>query len=349
MLDKFTVFLWARCASERRRAGEFCLLMSSAFTSSHDPLRRRLLMALALSPLLGSLPGRAAEAPPDIARVAALGMAADRAAVGIRRDAAGGGRIQLQPCGVAEPKLPATVVDVGQRTEPNLELLQQLQPSLVLLSQAMARRREKSNPSRQPQSFGFNDGSGKPLTVAAQSLLALGQRLGIESRAVNHLAQFDRFMQDARRLQSFTRQPLLLFSLIDTRHALIIGQKSLFQEAMDQLGIRNAWQDPTDFWGTAVVGIERLATVRNRPSHLSRSRQSGDDGQGQRDAAVAVIALRAAKPAAAGAGGVVLWRHAVDDAVLPPVGTGSGECGMNAGIRKLPLTLILLCCWRQVA
>ena len=35
-------------------------------------------------------------------------------------------------------------------------------------------------------SFGFNDGSGKPLTVARQSLLALGQRLGIESRAVNH-------------------------------------------------------------------------------------------------------------------------------------------------------------------
>lgn len=48
-------------------------------------------------------------------------------------------------------------------------------------------------------------------------------------------------MQDARqRLQSYTRQPLLLFSLIDTRHALIIGQKSLFEEAMDQLGIRNA-------------------------------------------------------------------------------------------------------------
>ncbi len=46
--------------------------MSSAFTSSHDPLRRRLLMALALSPLLGSLPGRAADVPPDIARVAAL-------------------------------------------------------------------------------------------------------------------------------------------------------------------------------------------------------------------------------------------------------------------------------------
>ena len=83
-------------------------------------------------------------------------------------------------------------------------------------------------------------------------------------------------MQDARqRLQSYTRQPLLLFSLIDTRHALIIGQKSLFQEAMDQLGIRNAWQEETNFWGTAVVGIERLATVRNaRVIYLDHGNQA---------------------------------------------------------------------------
>ena len=250
--------------------------MSSAFTSSHDPLRRRLLMALALSPLLGSLPGRAADAPPDIARVAALEWLPIELLLALGVTPLAVADVHNYNLWVAEPKLPATVVDVGQRTEPNLELLQQLQPSLVLLSQGYGPTPQKIQPIAPTMSFGFNDGSGKPLTVARQSLLALGQRLGIESRAVQHLAQFDRFMQDARqRLQSYTRQPLLLFSLIDTRHALIIGQKSLFQEAMDQLGIRNAWQEETNFWGTAVVGIERLATVRNaRVIYLDHGNQA---------------------------------------------------------------------------
>ncbi len=250
--------------------------MSSAFTSSHDPLRRRLLMALALSPLLGSLPGRAADAPPDIARVAALEWLPIELLLALGVTPLAVADVHNYNLWVAEPKLPTTVADVGQRTEPNLELLQQLQPSLVLLSQGYGPTPRKIQPIAPTMSFGFNDGSGKPLTVARQSLLALGQRLGIESRAVNHLAQFDRFMQDARqRLQSYTRQPLLLFSLIDTRHALIIGQKSLFQEAMDQLGIRNAWQEQTDFWGTTVVGIERLATVRNaRVIYLDHGNQA---------------------------------------------------------------------------
>lgn len=101
-------------------------------------------------------------------------------------------------------------------------------------------------------SFGFNDGSGKPLTVGRKSLVQLAQRLGLEARAEQHLIQFDRFIQDARqRLQSYSRQPLLLFSLLDTRHALVIGQKSLFQEVMDQLGIQNAWE------GKPISGVRR--------------------------------------------------------------------------------------------
>ena len=91
--------------------------MSSAFTSSHDPLRRRLLMALALSPLLGSLPGRAADVPPDIARVAALEWLPIELLLALGVTPLAVADVHNYNLWVAEPKLPAAVVDVGQRTE----------------------------------------------------------------------------------------------------------------------------------------------------------------------------------------------------------------------------------------
>ncbi|CAI0789692.1 MULTISPECIES: Fe(3+)-hydroxamate ABC transporter substrate-binding protein FhuD [Serratia] len=250
--------------------------MSASNLFSPDPLRRRLLAAMALSPLLFSLPGRAADAPPDIARIAALEWLPVELLLALGVMPLAVADIHNYNLWVEEPKLPASVVDVGQRTEPNLELLQQLKPSLVLLSQGYGPTPQKLQPIAPTMSFGFNDGSGKPLTVARQSLQALAQRLGLETRAVQHLAQFDRFIQDARRrLQAYTRQPLLMFSLIDSRHALVIGQKSLFQEVMDRLGIKNAWEGETNFWGTAVVGIERLMSVSHaRAIYLDHGNQA---------------------------------------------------------------------------
>ncbi|ANK00281.1 Fe(3+)-hydroxamate ABC transporter substrate-binding protein FhuD [Serratia plymuthica] len=242
----------------------------------HDPVRRRLLTAMALSPLLFSLPGRATMTPPDLTRIVALEWLPIELLLALGVTPLAVADIHNYNLWVEEPKIPASVVDVGQRTEPNLELLQQLQPSLMLLSKGYGPTPQKLAPIAPTMSFGFNDGSGKPLTVGRNSLQQLAQRLGLEARAEQHLMQFDRFIQDARqRLHSYTRQPLLLFSLLDTRHVLIIGQKSLFQEVMDQLGIHNAWEGETNFWGTAVVGIERLITVKNaRAIYLDHGNQA---------------------------------------------------------------------------
>ncbi|GAA3582439.1 Fe(3+)-hydroxamate ABC transporter substrate-binding protein FhuD [Gibbsiella greigii] len=227
-----------------------------------DPLRRRLLAALALSPLFYALPGRSDTAP-DLARIVALEWLPVELlfALGVMPMAVAD--IPNYNRWVASPRLPAAVVNVGMRTEPNLELLQQLRPSLLLLSQGYGPAPQALRPIAPSMAFGFNDGSGKPLTVGMRSLRELAQRLGREAKAEQHLAQFHAFVQGARqRLQAYTEQPLLLFSLLDTRHALIMGQNSLFQDVMDRLGIRNAWQGETNFWGTAVVGIERLAEVK---------------------------------------------------------------------------------------
>lgn len=47
---------------------------------------------------------------------------------------------------VNEPALPSSVIDVGLRTEPNLELLTQMKPSFIVWSADMGRRREAGAP-----------------------------------------------------------------------------------------------------------------------------------------------------------------------------------------------------------
>lgn len=249
--------------------------MSSSADFYHDPLRRRLLAAMALSPLLFSLPVRSADLP-DISRIAALEWLPVELLLALGVTPLAVADIHNYNLWVEEPKLPDSVIDIGQRTEPNLELLQQLNPSLILLSQGYGPVPQKLQSIGPTMEFGFNDGSGKPLTVARNSLQRLAQRLGLEARAEAHLQQFDAFLLDARgRLQAYTQQPLLLFSLLDTRHALVIGQNSLFQQVMDQLGIKNAWQEETNFWGTSVVGIERLAAVKyGRAIYLDHGNQT---------------------------------------------------------------------------
>ncbi|AJJ64380.1 Fe(3+)-hydroxamate ABC transporter substrate-binding protein FhuD [Yersinia aldovae] len=234
-------------------------------SSTPDYTRRRLLTALALSPLLFALPGRATNVPQiDINRIVALEWLPVELLLALGVTPYGVADIHNYRLWVEEPNLPASVIDVGQRTEPNLELLQQMAPSLILMSQGYGPSPEKLSPIAPSMSFAFNEQGSSPLAVGKNSLRTLGQRLGLDAVANQHIADFDDFIASARlRLCDDCQSPLLMFTLLDTRHALIIGQGSLFQDVLNSLGIENAWQGETNFWGSTVVGIERLATIKS--------------------------------------------------------------------------------------
>ncbi|WP_197088878.1 Fe(3+)-hydroxamate ABC transporter substrate-binding protein FhuD [Yersinia massiliensis] len=229
-----------------------------------DRTRRKLLTALALSPLLSSLPSWAS-APPilDSRRVVALEWLPTELLLSLGVTPYGVADTHNYRLWVEEPELPASVIDVGQRTEPNLELLQQMAPSLILMSKGFGPSPQMLAPIAPSMSFAFNEEGSSPLAVGKNSLRALGQRLGLEAAAEQHIADFKNFMLAARqRFADHGQGSLLMFSLLDTRHALIVGQGSLFQDVLDELNIKNAWQGETNLWGSTVVGIERLAMIK---------------------------------------------------------------------------------------
>lgn len=225
-----------------------------------DISRRRLLTALALSPLMSALPLRAAL--PDAQRILALEWLPVELLMALGVTPLGVADMHNYNIWVGDPLLPSSVIDLGLRTEPNLELMTQLEPALILHSNGYGPALDKLQRIAPTMGFDLNSGDGKPLSTARHSLQALGARIGREAQAAEHLQDVDEQLAAAReRLIPWADRPLLLMSLMDSRHAITFGKNSLFLEVMEILGLRNAWQGETNFWGSAVVGLERLAEV----------------------------------------------------------------------------------------
>ncbi|EGT3574557.1 Fe(3+)-hydroxamate ABC transporter substrate-binding protein FhuD [Citrobacter sp. ANG330] len=224
--------------------------------------RRRLLTAMALSPLLWQMnTARATAVNPH--RIVALEWLPVELLLALGVTPYGVADIPNYRLWVNEPPLPASVIDVGLRTEPNLELLTEMKPSYMFWSTGYGPSPETLARIAPGRGFNFSDGK-QPLAVARRSLIDMAQMLNLESAAERHLAEYDQFI--ASRKPRFVQRgdrPLLLMTLLDPRHMLVFGPNCLFQGVLDEYGIRNAWQGETNFWGSTAVGIDRLAAYKD--------------------------------------------------------------------------------------
>ena len=111
--------------------------------------------------------------------------------------------------------------------------------------------------------FSFSDGK-KPLTMAKNSIHEMAQFLNREAEAKKHLNEFDALIDSLKpRFAHRGDRPLLMVTLLDSRHMLVFGKNCLFQDVLASFGIRNAWEGEMTFWGSTAVGIDRLAAFRD--------------------------------------------------------------------------------------
>ena len=229
-----------------------------------DPMisRRRLLTAMALSPLLLKM-GTARAAAINPHRIVALEWLPVELMLALGITPYGVADIPNYNLWVNEPKIPDSVIDIGLRTEPNLELLTQMKPSYLVWSAGYGPSAETLARIAPGRGFAFSDGK-KPLTMARHSLSEMAQLLDLEAAAKAHLDHFDSTI-DALKPRFARRgdRPLLMVTLLDARHMLVFGKNCLFQEVLDRYGIPNAWEGEMTFWGSTAIGIDRLAQFRD--------------------------------------------------------------------------------------
>lgn len=159
---------------------------------------------------------------------------------------------------VGEPRIPASATDLGLRTQPNFELLAQLAPEQILISPmfaALTPRLERIAPVTTLALF-------SPGIDTWQEMQTLTRQLG---ELTDRQAQAEQLISETQALMVSLREtqpdvaPLLMVQFMDARHVRVFGENSLYNAVLEQLGLANAWDQPTNAWGFSLSGIEALA------------------------------------------------------------------------------------------
>ncbi|QEO45651.1 iron-siderophore ABC transporter substrate-binding protein [Vibrio tarriae] len=163
---------------------------------------------------------------------------------------------------VVEPALNPTVTNVGSRREPNIELLSELKPDVILISQHMAAAYEPLNKIAPVVVLTLYNEQKQPLKAAESITRSLGQLFGKEQQAEQVIAQTQAKLTangEKIRAQSSVHKNLLFVRFINDKTLRIHGQGSLASATISAMGLKNSWQDQTNIWGFTTTGLDKLA------------------------------------------------------------------------------------------
>ncbi|WP_280538901.1 ABC transporter substrate-binding protein [Chromohalobacter sp. 11-W] len=225
-----------------------------------DNLRFHLLALALLVLLAGPLTASAADTP----RIATVDWTIAETLLALGVTPVGVAQTDAYREWVGAPSLPAEVADIGLRAQPNRELLAQLDPDRILLSpmfSTLAPSLERIAPTDTVALYTPGSDLWTRLKNATREIAAIANR---EAEADTLLAWLDAHLALLRQSlasREIGDRPLLVVQFIDDRHVRVFGEHSLYNAVMQRLGLENAWQDATNYWGFATVGLEALAKL----------------------------------------------------------------------------------------
>lgn len=171
---------------------------------------------------------------------------------------------------VVEPAMPKSVADIGSSFEVNFEILVKLKPDIILttpyLDELLPKLQSIAKVVRL-EIFVPNIGPILPAAIAATRKLAA--ELDRDKEAEEFLARSDVFFEKCReRLADKNVPPVALVNFLDARHARIYSSPGLFHNALERIGVRNAWTRESNYWGFETIGIEELSEVTDPNARL---------------------------------------------------------------------------------
>lgn len=159
------------------------------------------------------------------------------------------------------PAIPDGVVDCGDPSEPNLEVIARMNVDLIVTSTISSDIREVLSRVAPVRALDIYTGRPDALGRAKREALGLATELDATVACTVYLERFDDTIVALRsRLAIWPRRPVYLVGLApDGRNMTVYGRNSLMWDVMDTLGIENAWRGPTSIYGFTNTGVELLA------------------------------------------------------------------------------------------
>lgn len=158
-----------------------------------------------------------------------------------------------------EGSTPLSLVNIGTIPQPNKELISTINITTIL-SPPQYRHLEDSlaKIASVEQLSPYND---NPITNW-EKMIAFTEDIGSyvdREREANLLIleseeHFRRLLSNSSSISS----PLLIVQFLDERHVRIYGENSLPGTVLDQLGLDNAWDGPSNRWGVSTINISEL-------------------------------------------------------------------------------------------
>jgi iron complex transport system substrate-binding protein len=162
---------------------------------------------------------------------------------------------------VVSPSMPPGVVDLGSSMEVNMEVLVDLKPDLILTTPYLDALTAKLQPlARLSRYEVFTPDAGSILDAAIRATRKLGADIGRQVEAEEFLARADGYFEGCKaRLAKLSPPPVALVNFMDERHARIYASPGLFDNVLNRIGVRNAWTEPSNYWGFQLIAIEELS------------------------------------------------------------------------------------------
>ncbi len=206
----------------------------------------------------------AAAAPADAPRLATLDWTLAETLVALDAPPVAVAQVEAYHAWVGEPALPASTLDLGLRSQPNLERLASLAPERILISPMFANLAPRLERIAPVSSLPLYRPDRDTWTEMRELTLSLGELVERPAAATRLIGETEARLDALRRRLGETTPPLVVVQFMDRRHVRIFGDNGLYQAVLDRLGLDNAWDGPTNAWGFSLVGLEALAGLDAR-------------------------------------------------------------------------------------
>jgi len=162
---------------------------------------------------------------------------------------------------VKEPKIPNGVLDLGLRTQPNLELLAELAPTQILISPMFSVLTPQLQKITEVTEIGLYKKGNVNWQAMENMTRELAINIGIEKEAERFILQKRDEILVLKQQVPSDLPSVLMVQFMDANHLRVFGDNSLYKTAVNELGIESAWQGTTNQWGFSLVGINELVGI----------------------------------------------------------------------------------------
>lgn len=167
---------------------------------------------------------------------------------------------------VVRPALPDRVPDVGTRVEPNMDMIAQLRPDLILITPLLEDIRPRLERIAPVVVYGDFTQSEDNLQLQRRNFLDLARRLGRQKQAQQQLAAMDGQLSSLRQqlLAHYKGQlpKISVLRFLSPTSVLIAGPNSMPDHAMQLLGLQRAYPVPVSRWGMTQKSVTSLGDIK---------------------------------------------------------------------------------------